>query len=414
MAVLAIVRRDLDRYRRNPVRTLLLFSLPLVMAFIFVLVFGGGGAAAITIKVLLWDEDESLLSLLAKGAAGSGDGAEQLDITTVGEEGLDMMERGEASALVHIPAGFTDDFLLGEPTTIGVVKNPSERFLPQVVVEGAGVGGAVLSSASRVFRPELEQIYRMMKSEDFPDNAVVGALSTGINSSLAGLEQLLFPPVVTLETVTLTDPADDERPEVSILTFFLPGLAVMGVLFLAQNATRDILRDRETGLLRQLLTAPVSTGDYLLGKCLSVILVTAAGFGILMTVGRALGVAWGPPIAAGIVLLATSIACSGALLLIMSLVRTERQGDALTTIVIIVWSMLGGAFIPLDQMPSSLRPLSATTLVYWATDAFNSLILRGAGLVDVLPNIGVLFGAGGAFLILGALILGRRIDRGAV
>ncbi len=71
----------------------------------------------------------------------------------------------------------------------------------------------------------------------------------------------------------------------------------MGILFLAQSATRDILRDREAGLLRHLLTAPVSPGDYLLGKCLSVLLVTAAGFALMTVVGSAMGVAWGPPLA---------------------------------------------------------------------------------------------------------------------
>ena len=51
MAVLAILRRDLNRYRRNPVRTALLFSMPLVMAGIFAIVFGGGGVDQVSIEV---------------------------------------------------------------------------------------------------------------------------------------------------------------------------------------------------------------------------------------------------------------------------------------------------------------------------------------------------------------------------
>ena len=86
----------------------------------------------------------------------------------------------------------------------------------------------------------------------------------------------------------------------------------------------------------------------------------------------------------------------------------------MTTIVIIGWSMLGGAFIPLDQMPSFVKPLSASTLVYWSTDGFNTLILRGGQLGDILLNLAVLFGAGSVFLVAGAMILGRRIRRGVV
>jgi len=414
MAAIAILRRDLKRYLRNPARTALLFSMPLVMALIFAVVFGGGGVDEISIKVLLWDEDESLLSMLAGGVANSSEAGQRLDVVPVGEEGLAMMDRGEASALIHIPAGFTDDFLAGRSTTIEVVKNPAERFLPQVVEEGAGIGGSVLSAASRVFRPELAQIHGLMGAEGFPSDLAVAGLSSGVNSRLRGLQETIFPPVITLETATVAGTADEGVEDVGFLSFFLPGLAVMGTLFLAQSATRDILRDREQGLLRHLLTAPVSPRDYLLGKCLSVIVVTAAGFALLTVVGTALGVSWGPPLATAVLILATALAASGTMLLVMSLVGSERQGDTLTTIVIIVWSMLGGAFMPLDQMPGFLRPLSASTLVFWSTDAFNSLILRGGGLTDILPNLAVLSATGAVFLGTGAYLLGRRIQRGAI
>ena len=416
MTVFAILRRDLNRYRRNPVRTAMLFALPLVMAAIFAVVFSGGAADNIRIRVLLWDEDDSLLSKFARGAADSAESDQRLEIVPVGDEGLAMMDAGAASALVHIPGGFTRDFLAGEVTTVELVKNPSERFLPMVVEEGVGLGAAVLSTASTVLRPELETIGAMTELEGFPTNAAVGGLSSDINSRLRGLEEILFPPVITLETIDLATPTEveSESEATSILSYFLPGLAVMGTLFLAQSATRDILRDRESGLLRHLLTAPVSPGDYLVGKCLSVLLVTSVGFVVLVVIGAAAGVSWGSPLAVGVLMIATAVACSGTLLLIMSLVGTERQGDALTTIVIIAWSMLGGAFVPLEQMPAFVRPLSASTLVYWSIDAFNALIHHGGGLGDILVNLAVLSAAGLTFLTAGALILGRRIRRGTL
>lgn len=413
MAVLAILRRDLNRYRRNPVRTVLLFLMPLVMAGIFTIVFGGGGVDQISIRILLWDEDDSLLSTLAEGAAGSSKADGQLDLVPVGAEGPAMMDRGEASALVHIPAGFTDDFLSGTPTVIDIVKNPSQRFLPQVVEEGAGVGAAVLTAASRSFRGELTQIKSMVDGQGFPTDLAVATLGSGMNNRFQTLESVLFPPVIGFETVTLTDETAEEESR-GILAYFLPGLAVMGVFFLAQSATRDILRDRESGLLRHLLTAPVSPADYLAGKCLSALMVSSLGLSLLILFGVASGVSWGPPVAVSILALATAVAASGTLLLIMSLVGSERQGDALTTIVIISWSMLGGAFVPISQMPGFLKPISASTMVYWATDAFNTLALHDGGLGDIIFNISVLFGVGFAFLAGGAFILGRRIRRGAI
>lgn len=415
MAALRILRRDLMRYWRNPLRTAMLFAIPLVMSAIFALVFGGGGSDQISIKVLLFDEDDSLLARLLEGAGGSAEMDQNLEIVPVGQEGYQMMERGEASALIHLPKGFTADYLAGNQVTIGVVKNPSQRFLPMVVDEGTRIGAVGLSEASRIFRSELAQMSVFSQKDAFPEDLAVASLSSGINNKLSGLEQFLFPPVVTLESVTLKPegPEEDTR-ELSILAYVLPGFSIMGILFLAQSATRDILVDRESGLLRHLLTAPVTAGDYLRGKCLSVFAVTALGFSALILIGIAAGVQWGPAMAVAGLVATSALACGGLLLFIMSIVGSERQGDTLTTIVIIVSSMIGGAFIPISQMPDFIKPVSAATVVYWAAEGFTKLIVEGGGFVDIIPNLAVLAGAGVAFMAIGALVLRRKIERGVV
>jgi ABC-type multidrug transport system permease subunit len=395
-------------------RTLLLFSLPLVMTAIFALAFGSGGAESVTIRVLLFDEDDSLLSKLLEGSSGSSE-RENLEIVPVGAEGYEMMERGEASALIHLPENFTIDYLDGNPTSIKVVKNPSERFLPRVVDEGARIGAVGLSEASRIFRPELQQIGAFTNLEGFPADPAVAALSSGFNNKLSGLSEYLFPPIVELETTTLSnDAAKPASSGLNILSFILPGFAMMGILFLAQSATRDIMLDRESGRLRHLLTAPVSTTDYLAGKCLSVFAVTALGFLILLSIGLAVGVRWGPPLAVAALLLSSALAAGGLLLFIMSVVNSERQGDTLTTIVIIVSAMLGGAFVPISQMPEIIKPVSAATIVYWATEGFTKLITHGQGLADIMPNVIVLTVVGVLFMVVGATLLKRKIERRGV
>jgi len=414
MAVLSLVRRDLTRFARNPVRTALMFAIPLGMSAIFALIFGGGGGQpAITIRVLVHDEDDSLLSRLIQGSGSDPRMDERLELIPVGEEGYQMMEEGEASALLHIPQGFTDDFLGGDPTVLEVVKNPSQRFLPSLVEEGVSVGAVVLSQASRVFRAELSQIDALRSSDEFPADSVVGGLSVGINQKLRGLETYLLPSIVDLEEVTLSGEGSQEEP-FNILGYFLPGFSIFGILFFAQAATRDVLQERESGLLRHLLTAPVSVGQYLSGKCLSTFVVTALGFSVLVAVGIAAGVDWGPPSAVAALVLASSLAASGAMVLIMGLVGSQRQGDALTTIVIIVWCMLGGAFVPIDQIPAFLLPLSRSTPTFWSVDGFVTLIRRGGTLTDILPNVVILGVSGVVMLIVGAFVLRRRILAGAV
>ncbi len=413
-AALQILLKDLRRMVQNPMRTALLFAMPLMLAGIFVLVFGGDGPEKITIRVLVFDEDNSLLSRLLAGAGGSPEMDERLDLVAVGPEGFEMMEQGEASALVHVPKGFTRAYLRGETATINVLKNPAQRFLPQLVEEGVGILAEAGSEASKIFRPELATLEKLMADDAFPSDLVIGAMAAGISGKLRGFEKWLFPPVIDLEPSTVSTVENGPDRTAGILAVVLPGLAMMGVLFLAQSASRDILEDRERGRLRHLLTAPVTPFDYLAGKCLSVLVITVSGFLFLVTVGALAGVDWGPPLTSGLLVLAASLGASGTLVLIVSIAGSERQMDAISTIVIIVWSMLGGAFIPLSQMPAFLKPISSSTLVYWAVDGFSKAIHEGARVGDVLTNLLVLSLAGGVFLILGAAILGRKMARGVL
>ncbi len=416
MAPLRIVLRDLRRMVRNPVRTGLLFSLPLMLAGIFALVFSGGGASDISIRVLVYDEDQGLISRLLGGAGSNSEMDQRLDLISVGAEGFDMMDRGEASALIHFPSGFTQRYLDGEPNMISIVKNPAERFLPQVVEEGGRIGAELLSQGSRVFRTELATLGTMTKNTAFPSDLAVGTVASGVNHKLQSLERWVFPPVINLETKTVTPEITDEAESNggSILGFFLPGLSMMGILFLAQSSTRDILHDRESGLVRHLLTAPVSPADYIVGKCLTVLVVSTLGFFFLVGFGVAAGVDWGPAPTTVALVLAASLAASGALVFICSLSGTERQADALSTIVIMVWCLIGGAFVPISQFPDFLRPLAKTTPVFWAVDGFQMAMQEGAGITAVSTNLLVLGATGVIFLGLGAGVLRRRMAGGLV
>lgn len=416
MAPLTIVLRDLKRMVRNPIRTILLFSLPLMMAGIFALVFGGGGVSEISIRVLVFDEDQGLISRLLGGAGSSPEMDQRLELVSVGDEGFEMMENGEASAMLHFPKGFTQAYLDGDPAVISIVKNPAERFLPQVVEEGGRIGAEILSQGSEVFRTELDLLGSMTRTAGFPSDLAVGGVASGVNQKLRSLERWVFPPVITLESKTVVPEVtkEEESGGNGILGYFLPGFSVMGILFLAQSASRDILLDREKGLIRHLLTAPVSSADYVLGKCLSVLAVSTLGFFFLVAVGIAAGLNWGPVTTTVALVLTTSLAASGALVLICSLVGTERQADALSTIVIMMWCLIGGAFLPVSQFPDFLRPLAKTTPVFWAVDGFQKTMQPAGGLAMISTNLIVLGGVGLVFLALGAAVLRRRMAGGLV
>lgn len=416
MTALAIVRRDMIRFIRTPGRTALLLAVPLVMAGMLTLVFGGGGSPGMVLRVLVFNQDEGLLGRLL-GAAGNRapqEGGVRLELVEVGEEGYAMLDRGEASALVRLPPTLTADFLAGRPVALEVVKNPAERILPVVVEEGVSLLASVLSQGSHVLRDELDGINAMFQGDRAPSLAEVTALSELIYHRLAGAERYLFPPVITLETAAREEAAAAAaQGGPSPLALFLPGLVVLGVFFFAQAVTRDLVREREAGMLRHLLTAPVTVRGYLTGKCLSAIIACLAAFAVLLSVGAAAGISWGAPVGLVAMVLAVSAAAAGTMLVIASLTRTERQADAAGTILIMAWAMLGGVFVPVSQIPAAVRPLSAATLTFWGVDGLNRLA-TGQGLAEILINLAILTAAGAGLMLLGAAVLRRRIVAGGV
>jgi len=389
----------------------LYFAIPLMLTGLFTLVFGNQGPRDISIRVLLWDEDRTMLTQLLTGAGAQLE-ERGIDLIQVDDEGLSMMDNGEATALLHIPQGFSRSFLNAQPCTLELVKNPSQRFLPQAVEEGTRLGAVLLSAAARVFSDELAQLASLFAADSGPSDEAIASLSVSTNQTLRLVKRYALPPPIGLETVTLDDPTDSSQ--VNMVSYFFPGFSLMGVFFLAQAVSRDIVRERERGMLRHLLTAPVTTWDYLLGKCCSMVTLAALAFVLLMLFGAIVGVVWGSLTAMASLMLAPAVAVSGTMLLIISLVGSERQADALTTIVIMVWSMLGGAFMPLAAMPKFLLPISRSTLFYWAVDGLNQCVFAKAGVADIALNLTVLLGSGGVLLLLGSWRLSRRIHGGGV
>lgn len=411
---LAIVRRDLKRLLRSPLRTVSMFAMPLMLAAMLGFAFGGGDGPDITLRVLLLDQDQGLFGQLLRPAADRADG--RLELVAVDESGFEQLERGEASALLRIPPGFTDALLEGRPTTLELIKNPAERFLPVVAEEGATLGALGLSEITMLLRPQLDEVRAMLDAEGMPTDLQISALATGATAKLAAMRRYLFPPRIALDTITVGD--GDAQPasgaEVSVMGIVFPGLAVLGMLFLAQAATRDILRERLSGQLRHLLSAPVTVSDYLAGKCLSVLTISGGGLALLIALGHLAGVRWGAPLAVAALVAASALAIGGLLLAIMSLTTSERQQDSVTTIVIMLSAILGGSMVPLAAMPDFLLPLSKLTLNYWATDGFTALILHGGSLADVATNLIVLSLTGALLLTMGITMLRRRIEQGGV
>lgn len=71
---------------------------------------------------------------------------------------------------------------------------------------------------------------------------------------------------------------------------------------------------------------------------------------------------------------------------------------------------LGGAMLPLELFSPTMRTIAHLTPHAWAAEGFAILVRRGGGLVDVLPQVGVLLSIAFAVLVVAAWRLRRTLS----
>jgi ABC-2 type transport system permease protein len=173
----------------------------------------------------------------------------------------------------------------------------------------------------------------------------------------------------------------------------VPGYAVMFAMFSVLSAAGGILDEKERGTFKRLLIAPIPQWSLLGGKLLAQFLVGVAQillmlvFGVLVF-GMNLG---NSPFGLLLITLATCWATTSLGILLVAVIRSRKQIHPITTFVILGSSAVGGSWFPLFMMPKWLQQVARITLVAWAMEGYNRLMILGGVLADVWVDIGVLF-----------------------
>lgn len=193
-------------------------------------------------------------------------------------------------------------------------------------------------------------------------------------------EQLLLTaviPVVLLVALTAV-PVIDTAPY-SRVDFVVPGilaLAVMSTSFTSLAIATGY--DRRYGVLRLLATTPLPRWALLVAKALTVLVVQAAQFALVMGIGAALG--WRPhgsPVAVLLLAVVGSLAFAGLGLLMAGTLRAEVTLAA-ANLVYLVLLVGGGVIVPLDRFPGLVRTLAELTPTGALADGLRSVLADGA------------------------------------
>ncbi|WP_347976696.1 ABC transporter permease [Microbacterium sp. ProA8] len=179
------------------------------------------------------------------------------------------------------------------------------------------------------------------------------------------------------------------------------------VMFLITSITT--LRERRSGTLERLMTTPIAKADFILGYGLAFALM--ATLQAVITVTFAVWVCGldvdGPLWQLGLVAVVDAILGSALGLLASAFARTEFQAVQFMPLIVFPQIILGGLFMPREDMPEALYQISKVLPLSYAIDTINAVTAGDEGWDVFGPLLVVVAFAAGA-LVLASLTLRRR------
>ena len=283
------------------------------------------------------------------------------------QEGLRLLDRGNAMAILEIPPRFHELLVAGESTAVQLLVDTTNS--PQ--------GLSAASYAARIVAQLGQKITlaRVGSSEESSQNL----------------------PVIESDHRVWYNP-DQNEAWFESTSHLLRQITIFAILLPAAA----LVREKERGTVEQLLVSPLTPLQIMLPKVLSMTVVilcaTAVGlFGVMQPV-------FGVPIKGSIVLFFGLTALfvfttAGMGLAAATLARNQAQVGMLTLFTVAPMLLLSGLMAPLEAMPEWVRHLMVLSPLRYFIEITNGILLKGAGLKILWDSVL-------AMAVLGAALFG--------
>ena len=366
--------------------------------------FSGSSSGLSDIPVVIVNLDKEQLGNALADVFSSKELADLIEpsASTDPETARRLIDDDQAAAAVIIPEGFTrsiipaegmmfdPNYIQPEPVKIEVYTNPSRPT-------SAGVVKAIVD----------EFVSRVEEGRTSGMTSILQLMASGLlNPQNAGSEaRSLFQNLDESQATAITLKTNTEGAEAiefDILAYMAPGMALLFLMYTVSYGGRSILAERSQGTLPRMLVSPTNTSQILSGKVLGIFFTGVAQVGILILASSMFfGVKWGDISGVIALILATVFGATGWGMLVTALARTPAQIGSIGSALMLIFGILGGSFIQLENMPPLIQTLSKITPNAWGLDGFTTLALGGT-----LPNLREPITA---LLIMGTVLFGAAV-----
>jgi ABC-2 type transport system permease protein len=306
-----------------------------------------------------------------------------------------QLKNSTRSLALLIPAGLSDAYAQSKQTIVTLLYDPTGdvnlRDQVQGVIKGATIS---ISLEKQIMQGQQDMEDLTSLAPENVKNAVANAAATSSKKDLKSA--IAFTQISPSNFLQRLLPNDLQQA--------IPGYTVMFAFLVAGFMGGWSIEEKQNGILRRLRSSPVSTTQLLSGKLVYGLVICLVQVLLLFFVSSTmfkldLG---NDPLAFLLVCvtLATTVACLGML------AAAIKFPMAAITAPLVIGALLGGCLFPADFFPPLLRTIGYFIPHTWAMMAYQDLLVRGQGLAQVLPEIGVLLLFAAIFFVVGV----RRFD----
>jgi ABC-2 type transport system permease protein len=388
MKVLSIVRVNLVRASRD--RTALFFSvlLPLILILVLGLTYGAQASA----RIGLFDGDGGpMAARLVAAVEASPDLRIDIRRYDSAEALREAASRGIVQVGLVIPAGYTAAARNGGQAGVTVIAPSTE------------VAGALQTTVPRAITSEAA----IVRAARFSASASGSSFDAGLDAATARAASL--PGVATrIEPINAA---------VTTMSGFGLGAQSQLILFMfltSLTGATDLVITRQLGISRRMFSTPTGMRTIIVGESLArVAFALLQGLFIVGASALLFGVGWGDPLGVAAVVLTFGLVAGGAAMIVGSAASNPSQAGAIGPALALLVGLVGGAMVPSEVFPDTMRTLSHATPHAWAMEALRALGEPGTGITSVLPQLAVLAGFAALFFSVAIYRFRRVLQRGS-
>lgn len=381
---IAVAGTELRLFLRDRSNLFFVFVFPLLLVLMIGLQFGEGASAG---RVAVSGTGSELQSELVERL-------EDDDVVVsdpAWEDALALLARGRLDAAVRVDATAATAYDAGEAVTLEVVRGSAGNA--QVVEQQVRV-------AVDGLRADRDRLLALQDAGVPADRAAHALEAAEGQVSAPELE------------VTSVDRLSQEFEGMGQFEFGASGQLLLFTFLACLGGSATLIQARRLGVVSRMLAGPMTAGELVAGQIAGRWAIALFQGGYLMVATSLIfGVDWGNLPLALLVLLLFSLVAAGAAILLGTLLENEGAAGGAGIGLGLVLAALGGSMFPLELFPDTMRTISQVTPHAWAYEALAEIQRRGGGLLDVLPQLGVLAAMALALAALGGWSLRRSLSR---